>query len=314
MEPSTIEVHDLSYYYPSKKALESVTFTLEKGSITALVGPNGAGKSTLMRCLAGLDSPFSGRIMVGGIDVRETPRLAHTKIGYLSDDFGLYDDLSVRDTLHFMAGCHQLQGESRINIVIDTLKLHSVATQKCSTLSRGWRQRVGIALAILHHPEVLILDEPASGLDPEARAELASILKTLQAEGMTILVSSHILAELEEYSTAMLVLRDGQIREHLTLATHQAHSIQSRTVMIHLAEPLTTEHETIITGISSEKVWIFPNRTSVQITVAGNHAAQHTILKKLVTENIPVCAFAVQEETLQNRYLEIAKSANIEKT
>lgn len=107
-----ISVENLTYYYPGKKALENVSFAIDKGSITALVGPNGAGKSTLLRSLAGLDLPFTGKIKVAGVDVLEDPRLAHTKIGYLSDDFGLYSDLTVRDVLLFMGGCHNFSGEA----------------------------------------------------------------------------------------------------------------------------------------------------------------------------------------------------------
>ncbi|MFA7275362.1 MAG: ABC transporter ATP-binding protein [Pseudobdellovibrionaceae bacterium] len=305
---SPISVQDLTYYYPSKCALKDVSFSLEQGSITALVGPNGAGKSTLMRNLAGLDVPYSGQISICGIDVHEHPRLAHTKIGYLPDDFGLYDDLKVSDVLEFMGGCHNLTGTAlneRITLIANTLHLNDVLTQKCGTLSRGWRQRVGIALATIHMPDILMLDEPASGLDPEARAELSHVLKNLQAQGMTILVSSHILAELEEYCTAMLVLRDGKIQDHVTLTAHQ----QSRhqTIRVQLTTTLSPSHErTLLDILSAAPPVIAPDKTSLQFEVGPEKEDHHALLKQIMALDIPVCSFTVEETSLQSLYLELA--------
>lgn len=299
-------VSNLDYFYPAKQALHSISFTIPSGEITALVGPNGAGKTTLMRCLAGLDAPFSGKIEICGIDILERPREGHAKLGYLSDDFGLYDDLSVRDVLGFIAGCHGLDDTPCINSVIERLRLGSVADQKCGALSRGWRQRVGIGMAIIHHPSLLILDEPASGLDPEARSELSTILKGLQAEGMSILVSSHILSELEEYSTAMLVLRDGKIRKHITLASHQAESHIK--ILIRTSESIRDEQEALLLHHSmSEEIVMTPDRKMVQITTSSDPKQHHAILKTLIAQDIPVCAFSIEETSLQNLYLDLAK-------
>lgn len=304
MTDTVIAVDNLTYFYPGKKALDDVSFAIPRGSITALVGPNGAGKSTLLRALAGLDLPFAGRIAIAGVNVLEHPRLAHSRIGFLSDDFGLYNDLAVRDVLDFIAGCHDLTEaarNSRIDEVAAILRLQGVMTQKAGTLSRGWRQRVGIALAILHKPDVLILDEPASGLDPEARSELSAILKNLCAGGMTILVSSHILAELEEYCTAMLVLRDGRIQQHVTMDSRPQQATQ--TVRVTLAVPLTAEQEAAIPGIAVE-----PGRMAFCLSVAGNEQARHALLKDLIARGLPVCGFGVDEATMQALYLETARA------
>ena len=310
MSQPIVSVEHINFYYPTKQALHDVSFTLETGSITALVGPNGAGKSTLLRSLAGLDTPFSGKISVDGIDVAEDPRLAHTRIGYLSDDFGLYNELSVRDVLAFIAGCHNLTGQeatTRLDWVIATLRLGDVISQKCGTLSRGWRQRVGIAMSILHQPAMLMLDEPASGLDPEARGELSTILKTLQAQGMSILVSSHILAELEEYCTAMLVLRDGAIQQHVSLASHQQE--KGITLRVSLTSSLSVEHEAIIlSNTEGQKALVSADRKTVHITASTDPATHHSLLKVLITKDIPVSGFAVEETSLQSLYLQISKT------
>lgn len=304
---TVISVSGLDYFYPAKQALSDISFDIKAGDITALVGPNGAGKSTLMRCLAALDRPFAGKIEICGIDILEDPRAGHARVGYLSDDFGLYDDLSVKDVLGFMAGCHNLSPEIATESVINRLHLQSVAHQKCGTLSRGWRQRVGIGMSILHKPDLLILDEPASGLDPEARAELSLVLKSLQAEGMSILVSSHILAELEEYSTAMLVLREGKIREHITLDAHRATrahvrlTVTTLTAVTNEQEPFFRSHD--LSGQPS----FAQDRTQVTLTTTGDATGHHTILKSLLARDIPVCGFAVEEISLQNLYLDLAK-------
>jgi ABC-2 type transport system ATP-binding protein len=219
MSAPIIDVKDITYIYTEDKALDQVSFQMPEGAITALAGPNGAGKSTLMRCLAGLDTPYSGKVMIGGIDAQERPRDVHRITGYLSDFFGLYDALSVRQCLTYFAWSRLIPQDymqTQIDWLIDLLGLEEVIDKKAGDLSRGWRQRVGIAQSIIHNPKLLILDEPASGLDPEARQKLSKILRTLRKDhGMSILVSSHILAELEDYCDSMLILRDGKLIDHI---------------------------------------------------------------------------------------------------
>jgi ABC-2 type transport system ATP-binding protein len=307
MLETIVSVDSLTFHYPTKTALENISFTMPPGNITALVGPNGAGKTTLMRCLAGLDTPFSGRIHIAGTDVLENPRQAHAKIGYLSDSFGLYDELTVFQILEYIGGCHTLSGTNlaeRIDWVIRTLRLDHIKDQKCATLSRGWRQRVGIGMSIIHKPEILILDEPASGLDPEARAELSSVLKSLQSDGMTIMVSSHILAELEEYCTAMLVIRDGKIQDNIVLSSHQ--SAANVMLEITLAEPLTAQQETSLRGKYANLTLLNPERLQLQSSAAQND--HHLILKDFIEAGVKVSAFVPAEKNLQTLYLEMAQA------
>lgn len=307
MSETIVSIDSLTFHYPTKTALENISFTMPPGNITALVGPNGAGKTTLMRCMAGLDTPFSGKIRIAGTDVLENPREAHAKIGYLSDSFGLYDDLTVSQILEYIGGCHNLEGPAlteRVGWVIKILRLEHIKGQKCQTLSRGWRQRVGIGMSIIHKPEILILDEPASGLDPEARAELSSVLKALQADGMTIMVSSHILAELEEYCTAMLVIRDGKIQDNIILSSHQ--STASVTLNILLATAITTQQDADLRNKHSSLAVINPSHIQIQSSAAPSD--HHQILKDLVETGLAVSAFTPEEKKLQTLYLEMAQA------
>jgi len=215
-----IVVKDLVFDYPGFRALNQVSFTIPEGSVTALVGPNGAGKTTLMRCIAALDTPLSGSVHVAGVDVFEHPRDVHRRMGYLSDNFGLYSELTLAQGLEYAARSQGLGVEAVAGAVRATAQLMGLSDKldsQAKALSRGMRQRLAIGQAIIHGPQVLLLDEPASGLDPEARSALAKIFRDLQARGMTILVSSHILAELDEYSTHMLAINLGSVMEHRSL-------------------------------------------------------------------------------------------------
>lgn len=215
-----IEISQLVFEYPGHRALDGVSLHIGAGSVTALVGPNGAGKSTLMRCIAGLDQPLSGQIHVKGISVPEQPREVHRHLGYLSDFYGLYDRLSVQRCLEYSAlsmGVSTEQVAERVQQVAVKLGLSQLLQRYPTELSRGQRQRVAIGQAIIHQPSVLLLDEPASGLDPEARSNLSQLFRSLQAQGMTLVVSSHILSELDEYCTHILSIREGRIENHEAL-------------------------------------------------------------------------------------------------
>ena len=220
-----ISVGSLSYEYPGQRALDNVSFDIPHGSITALVGPNGAGKTTLLRCIAGLTRPLEGSISVRGVDVIEEPRRSHRNVGYLSDFFGLYADLTVRQSLRYVASANGVAAnelDSLIQRTSEDVELEARLDQRAGELSRGLRQRVAIAQAVIHGPAVILLDEPAAGLDPEARFALGELFVRLKQRGISLLVSSHILAELEAYSTDMLILRAGRVLEHRALNGNSA--------------------------------------------------------------------------------------------
>lgn len=236
-----IEVRDLVYDYPAHRALNRVSFDVRPGAVLALVGPNGAGKSTLMRCVAALDNPTEGRIAVAGLDTQADPRAVHALLGYLPDFFGLYDDLSVERALTYAArsrGVARDKAAGAVAMAASRVGLTDRLQARAGELSRGLKQRLAIGQTIVHSPKVLLLDEPAAGLDPEARHSLSNLIRQLATEDMTIVVSSHILAELEDYCSEMLMLRDGQVAgEGVVGASASAAETPSTRVEVAFAEP-----------------------------------------------------------------------------
>lgn len=233
-----ITIEDLIFDYPGHRALDQISVHLPAGSVTALVGANGAGKSTLLRCLAGLERPLSGHIAVHGIAVIAQPRAVHQHLGYLSDFFGLYENLTVAQGLRYAALARGVGAEhamERVQQVSLQLGLQPLLSRKPGQLSRGQRQRLAIGQAIVHQPQVLLLDEPASGLDPDARDQLADLFRQLQAQGMTLVVSSHILSELDAYSTHVLSLRAGRIEHYAALHPHSAADVTEAIYILEVA-------------------------------------------------------------------------------
>lgn len=296
-----IAVENLSYEYPGLKALDDVSFRIERGSITALVGPNGAGKTTLLRCMAALQQPVAGRISIDGIDVLAEPRACHRVIGYLSDFYGLYQRLTVAQSLHFVARAQGIDERDCPAAVAETSRRLGISDRLQhypGELSRGLRQRVAIAQAIIHRPKLVLLDEPASGLDPEARQQLAELFLSLQAEGMTLLVSSHILAELEAYCSHMLVLRQGRIVEKVTVRTEN----RGKPFKLVLARPVDNL-AALLQDLPAVAVLEIENRQSALLDLPADAECQHRTLKSLLDLNLPVCEFAPAASHLQDRYL-----------
>jgi ABC-2 type transport system ATP-binding protein len=295
-----IAVSDLVFDYPGTRALDHVTVALEEKTITALVGPNGAGKTTLLRCLAGLDTPFAGQISVGGLDVLSEPRQSHRRMGFLADSFGLYDDLSVEQCLLYSAaalGLPSAEQTKAARLAAERLALSDRYRQTVGTLSRGLRQRLAIAQTIVHRPEVLLLDEPASGLDPEARLGLADTLRRLRDEGMTIMVSSHILSELEDYSTHMLIIRQGRLADQRALgATSTGGAVMLRLAVADARMESVLKSETAVSGLIVEGL-------TARFHFAGDDLARALLLHRVIEAGLPVTDFAIERERLQETYL-----------
>jgi ABC-2 type transport system ATP-binding protein len=208
-----IEIHDLYKYYGDRRAVGPLSFTIEAGEVVGLLGLNGAGKTTTLRILACDLLPSSGQVRVDGLDVVDHPHEVRARIGYLPDRPPLYDEMTVRAFLLFAARLRGMAPDDaarRVPEVIETAELQDVAADLIGSLSHGFKQRVGIAQAIIHKPRLLVLDEPISGLDPVQIVEMRSLLRGLKGEH-TILLSSHILSEISETCDRILVIRDGEI-------------------------------------------------------------------------------------------------------
>lgn len=309
MNEALIQVKNLNFEYPGVKALDNVSFDINKGSITALVGPNGAGKSTLLRCIAALDYPLSGTISLDGRDVFEDPRASHAKIGYLSDNFGLYETLTVRQCLYFSAASQGV-AEQDIEEVVESTALQLKMTDKldamAGNLSRGQKQRVAIGQSIIHSPDLLLLDEPASGLDPEARHSLSQVFITLKDGGMTLMVSSHILAELEDYSTDMLVLKGGVVVQHQA-ENENAQQATDTMISFELADSQasTSTAKLLENVIEVSQVIVKGDLVSLQLNEAL--MPRNKLLSHLVKSNIALNKFVVVDQDMQASYLNAVK-------
>lgn len=205
----SIKVTSVSKYYTTQKALHEVSFSAKKGQIIGFLGPNGAGKSTMMKILTGYIQPNSGEVFVDEIDVLKNPLDAQRNIGYLPEHNPLYTEMYVREYLEFQAAIYKVE-KSQIEICIEKVGLTSEAHKKIHQLSKGYQQRVGLAAAILHNPNVLILDEPTTGLDPNQLIEIRALIKKLGTE-KTVLFSTHIMQEVEAVCDRVIIIKKGTI-------------------------------------------------------------------------------------------------------
>ena len=296
-----IELRNLTKRYGTFCAVNNLNLTVEAGEIFGFLGVNGAGKTTLMRCIAALQKPMVGEIYIDGVNILEDPHFAHRNIGYLSDFFGLYDDLSVRNSLTYIA-CSRIPdldaALEKVEWAIGLTGVESFVEKEISKLSRGMRQRVGIAQAIIHNPKVLLLDEPASGLDPEARYALSNLLLTLNSTGITILVSSHILAELEDYSTEMLVLNNGSIAEKRALKRQEAGMVLFRVVLEHLP-PFLVDALKTLDGIHS----VQKENNTLLISFHEESISRKKLMLWFIEQDFQPLEFGEHKINMQDEYL-----------
>lgn len=209
-----IETRYLTKVYRDLVALDKLSLTIDQGDIYGFIGPNGAGKTTTIRILATLLRPTSGQAFVCGYSVNGQAKHIRRKIGYVPDEFGVYEDMTVNEYLEFFASLYEIIGKDRKRVIRDVLELTDLSykqTAEVDSLSRGMRQRLALARVLIHDPDVLLLDEPASGLDPRARIEIRELLKELRNMGKTILISSHILSELSELCNKVGIIERGKL-------------------------------------------------------------------------------------------------------
>ncbi len=302
-----IKVENLIYEYPGVRALDRVSFTINPGSITALVGPNGAGKTTLLQCLAALTKPFDGQILIGDRDISRKPREIHAMVGYLPDFFGLYDRLTVNQALTYFAlaqNVNRADIPARTALITRLLDLEDKRSAKLSSLSRGMRQRLAIGQVMVHDPEILLLDEPASGLDPEARNALADLFRDLNAQGKTIVVSSHILAELDQYASNLLILNKGRLVDREGAAAAPAGAT------IHIEIIGDPEDLLKLLGQAEQVTRVAPGEKEIVIEFTGDQNQQCELLQSLIKTKIPVTAFYAAKDGVQEQYLKTMHQVN----
>jgi ABC transporter, ATP-binding family protein len=295
-----INVQHLDFYYGNTQALYDVSVELPQGSITGLIGPNGAGKSTLMRCMAGLEIPTSGDVLLDGLPILDNPRDSFSKLGYLPDFFGLPDGLSVIQCLTYAAKSRGIPDARLPDLLLETVRLLNLEHKlyaKVSDLSRGQKQRVGIGQVIIHRPKFLLLDEPASGLDPEARHELSLLLLKLKDEGMSILVSSHILSELDEYCSHMLVIKGGRVQAFQSV-NDDVNEDQTVSLQFVGLDESIFERIRNTEGVKQAE-W---NNHAVTVILDAGEEARAALLRKLFEQNLPLSEASVIKASLLNSY------------
>jgi ABC-2 type transport system ATP-binding protein len=237
----SIEVKTLLKEYGEQKAVNNISFKVEKGEIVGFLGPNGAGKSTTMKIITGYLQQTGGEAWVCGINVAEQPLEIKKKIGYLPELNALYYDMYVKEYLSFVAAIHQIKNpKAKIENIIATVGLQVEAKKKVGQLSKGYKQRVGLAAALIHDPEVLILDEPTTGLDPNQIIEIREVIRKL-GQNKTVLFSSHILQEVEAICDRVIIINKGQLVADDKLTTLQKENSKQQIVKVEFKESIQTD-------------------------------------------------------------------------
>lgn len=308
-----IETIELTKKYGSFTALDSLSVSIEKGTVFGVVGHNGAGKSTFFLILATLLGPTSGTAYINGVSVTNEPKKVRSLIGYMPDFFGVYDQLRVSEYLDFYGASYGIPYRERKQLTEQLLELVNLSDKMDSyvdVLSRGMKQRLCLARSLIHDPEVLILDEPASGLDPKARIEMREILKELKRMGKTILISSHILPELSEMCDVIGVINRGKLVAHGSVAEIQ-YQLQGEKIIV---VEVTEDQERAIAFFEDDPAVTKTSITEdgkIQFHYSGSDEEQIVLLKKAMLADLPIISFKPYETNLEDIFLEITKGVDL---
>lgn len=308
-----IEIHDLSKQFAKRTAVDKINLTIESGEIFGLVGPNGAGKTTTMRMLVTLLQPDHGEIWVDGNSVRKAPRAVRRMIGFMPDSFGVYGDMTVHEYLDFFGACYQIHPSQRLNLINDLLELVDITHRRddmVDTLSRGLKQRLGLARVLIHDPGILVLDEPASGLDPRARVEIRELLLEIARLGKTIVFSSHILADVAELCTRVGIMENGKVVAVGTLDQLSERVVSHRLIRIAFLNQVDRGQAqsalSVLPGILNVRAqdglgkaeWI-----SLEADFSGDDQQLHRLLASLLEQGLPVVHFSEEAQNLEEVFM-----------
>jgi ABC-2 type transport system ATP-binding protein len=302
-----LRIENLYKNYGKFRAVNNLNLQVPDGEIFGFVGPNGAGKTTTMKIICGLLAATSGRVFIDDINVIDRPKALKSKIGYMPDFFGVYDDLKVTEYLEFYASIYNINGKNRKKVCNDLLDLVDLTDKKdfyVDSLSRGMKQRLCLARSLVHNPDYLVLDEPASGMDPRARVEMKEILRTLRDMGKTIIISSHILSELSEMCTSIVIIEKGQAVMSGTVEDIVKKVYHSRTIRVKVLDKI---EETMRLLQEYPDVISVDNKGSsiVEASFKGDDVFLSQLLVRLIQNNIPVVSFNQAEGNLEDIFMKV---------
>ena len=312
--PELITIQNLSKSYKNRKAIDNISFSVQEGAIFGFIGPNGAGKTTTIKILTTLLMPNSGSVAIAGLDVLQDRAAVRRKIGYVPDFFGVYNDMSTWEYLDFFAGCYHIPLNQRPSLIGDLLALIDLAHRRddpVGGLSRGMKQRLGLARALIHDPQLLVLDEPASGLDPRARVEFRALLQELQRMGKTIFFSSHILADVDELCSDVGIIEAGKIVIYSNLESLRARMRAHRTLYItilgdHLdAAQLALSFAPAVSNLSHRQN--AQGDLELELDFSGDKQAVSALIARLVKADIPLLAFREETESLEEMFMKLTE-------
>lgn len=306
-----IEIVNLTKKYGSFTALEGLNLTIDKGTVFGFVGPNGAGKSTTFSILATLLGPSEGTAYVNGYDVTKNPKQVRKHIGYVPDFFGVYDQFKVHEYLDFYGASYHIPSKERKTIIPQLLELVNLSEKTdayVDLLSRGMKQRLCLARALIHDPEVLILDEPASGLDPRARVEMRGILRELKNMDKTIIISSHILPELSEICDELGVIENGQLIANGNVNQIEQQLQSNKILLISLKDNIERaisffENDSNVLQIDRDE----QNSKHLKLSYQGTDEDQVDLLKRAIGEGLPILTLSQKQTNLEDIFMEITK-------
>ncbi|MFP6767854.1 MAG: ABC transporter ATP-binding protein [Planctomycetaceae bacterium] len=303
-----VSIEHLHVHYGAIHAVRGISLEIPQGEVYGFIGPNGAGKSTTIKVLATLLRNFTGTARVNGIDVAANPRAIREQIGYMPDFFGVYEDLNVREYLHFFAAAYRIPRNQRKTVVDNVLELteltHKISDQ-VDSLSRGMKQRLALARVLLHDPQLLLLDEPASGLDPRARIEVRELLKALTEMGKTILISSHILHELAHLCTRVGIIEAGQMVAQGSLEDIYRQLQLMRIVHVRLIDADETVLEKIreIEGVENAEQQV----DRIAIRLRDNPAAVETLHESLCSLGVRIHMFQPEAMDMETAFMKLTE-------
>lgn len=306
---TVIETRDLTKKYGELFAVKSLNLKLDKGDVFGFIGPNGAGKTTTMRILATLLNPSWGEAYVCGQSIYKNPKEIRRSIGYMPDFFGVYDDMKVIEYLEFFAACYRIKGPARRKVCDDVLELVDLGYKRdafVTSLSRGMTQRLGLARVLLHDPQVLLLDEPASGLDPRARIEIRGLLKELRGMGKTIMVSSHILPELADICNKVGIIERGELLVNSDVADVMRQVRSSIVLKIQVSEETDRACKLLSEHPSVERIETSP-AGEISVVLRPEVVEYAELPTMLIGAGFKLKLFKPEEINLETAFMELTK-------